>query len=111
MKPVYLLEENQIENGNNREALLKPPLKWAGGKRWQVPHLLKLWKDYSHRRLVEPFCGGLAVALGLNPAQALLNDINPHLINFYHWLKRGLVIKIEMANDATCFYSARDRFN
>jgi DNA adenine methylase len=108
MKPAHLLDEDQVEN---RSKLLKPPLKWAGGKRWQVPHLLKLWKDQSHRRLVEPFCGGLAVALGLNPHQALLNDINPHLINFYHWLKRGLVIKLEMVNDAACFYSARNRFN
>jgi DNA adenine methylase len=92
-------------------AVLKPPLKWAGGKRWQIPHLIKHWERESHRRLVEPFCGGLSVALGLNPDQALLNDINPHLINFYNWLKRGLVIKIQMSNDASCFYSARDRFN
>ena len=31
----------------------RPPLKWAGGKRWQV----------------EPFAGGLAVTLGLHPMQ------------------------------------------
>src|SRR6185295_15781881 len=30
---------------------------------------------------------------------------------FYNWLKRGLVIDIEMSNDASRFYSARDRFN
>ena len=60
----------------------KPPLKWAGGKRWQLPHLLPYWKPESHRRLVEPFCGGLAVVLGLVPEKALLNDINTHLINF-----------------------------
>ena len=46
---------------------LSPPLKWAGGKRWQVPHLRPLWKPHARRRLVEPFCGGLAVALGLRP--------------------------------------------
>jgi len=98
-------------NGNNSTSPLKPPLKWAGGKRWQIPHLIKHWERQSHRRLVEPFCGGLSVALGLNPDQALLNDINPHLINFYNWLKRGLVINIEMSNDAACFYAWRDRFN
>ena len=53
---------------------LKPPLKWAGGKRWQVPLLKPLWQPHRHRRLVEPFCGGLAVALGLGPERALLND-------------------------------------
>lgn len=91
--------------------LLSPPLKWAGGKRWQLPYLEKYWQRESHRRLVEPFCGGLAVALGLFPRDALLNDVNPHLINFYRWLKRGLSINIPMTNDERQFYSHRDRFN
>ncbi len=90
---------------------LKPPLKWAGGKRWQVPHLRPAWEPHSHRRLVEPFCGGLAVSLGLEPATALLNDANPHLINFYHWLQKGLRIDWVMENDEEAFYRHRDRFN
>jgi DNA adenine methylase len=89
----------------------RPPLKWAGGKRWQLPHLRPLWKPHADRRLVEPFCGGLAVALGLNPTTALLNDANPHLINFYRWLQRGLRTDIPMANDESLFYRHRDRFN
>ncbi|MGE0448905.1 MAG: DNA adenine methylase [Vicinamibacterales bacterium] len=92
-------------------AALRPPLKWAGGKRWQVPHLRSLWQAHRHRRLVEPFCGGLAVALGLRPAVALLNDANPHLINFYRWLQRGLVIELAMRNHAASFYRYRARFN
>lgn len=90
---------------------LKPPLKWAGGKRWQVPHLLPIWGPHSHRRLVEPFCGGLAVTLGLMPHQALLNDINPHLINFYRWLKRGLPTNVPMRNSQKLYYSQRETFN
>ena len=90
---------------------LRPPLKWAGGKRWQVPHLRPLWAPHAHRRLVEPFCGGLAVALGLLPTRALLNDTNAHLIHFYEWLKRGLTIDVRMKNDSQTFYRHRDRFN
>ena len=90
---------------------LKPPLKWAGGKRWQVPHLLPFWRAHSHRRLVEPFCGGLAVTLGLNPGRALLNDVNPHLVNFYAWLKRGLKTNLVMQNDESHYYRARTKFN
>ena len=90
---------------------LKPPLKWAGGKRWQVPHLRALWADHEHRRLVEPFCGGLAVTVGLSPARAFLNDINPHLINFYSSLKRGLRTSVAMMNDERAYYEQRDRFN
>jgi DNA adenine methylase len=88
-----------------------PPLKWAGGKRWQLPYLRARWQAHSHRRLVEPFCGGLAVALGLAPDRALLNDINPHLVNFYRWAKRGLLIDLPMRNDSDTFYAYRGRFN
>ncbi|NLA60621.1 MAG: Dam family site-specific DNA-(adenine-N6)-methyltransferase [Firmicutes bacterium] len=90
---------------------LRPPLKWAGGKRWLVPLLAPIWKEHSGRRLVEPFCGGLAVTLGLFPRRALLNDINPHLINFLRWVGSGLKIEIEMRNDKALYYQHRNRFN
>ena len=91
--------------------MFKPPLKWAGGKRWLVSHLEPIWKKNSERRYVEPFCGGLAVVLGLQPQHALLNDINPHLINFYRHVQHGLEMHIEMRNDEGLFYRHRDRFN
>ena len=86
--------------------MFKPPLKWAGGKRWLVPHLKPIWESNSNRRYVEPFCGGLAVVLGLQPEQALLNDINPHLINFYRHLQDGFEMRIEMRNDAATLLPA-----
>lgn len=88
-----------------------PPLKWAGGKRWLIPRLLTFWEQYNSRRLVEPLCGGLAVTLGLMPDQALLNDINVHLINFFNWAKNGLYIDMPMKNEKEFFYSSRERFN
>jgi len=94
-----------------KRVLEKPPLKWAGGKRWLVPFLEPLWQPYSNKRLVEPFCGGLAVTLGLMPEKALLNDINPCLINFFAWLRRGLYINITMENDEELYYRHRSRFN
>ncbi|NMB00115.1 MAG: Dam family site-specific DNA-(adenine-N6)-methyltransferase [Firmicutes bacterium] len=93
------------------KAKLNPPLKWAGGKRWLVPQLQPFWERYLERRLVEPFCGGLAVSLGLAPDKALLNDVNPHLINFYRWLQKGFVVSIEMINDKGVYYANRSRFN
>jgi DNA adenine methylase len=89
----------------------KPPLKWAGGKRWLVPHLSPLWKPFSKRRLVEPFCGALAITVNLVPERALLNDLNPHLIHFLQWLKRGLNVTLWMENDRELFYVHRKRFN
>lgn len=91
--------------------MIKPPLKWAGGKRWLVSHLAPIWEQHNARRYVEPFCGGLAVALGLQPQRALVNDVNPHLINFYRHLQSGLALDIEMRNDEQLFYRHRDRFN
>ena len=88
-----------------------PALKWAGGKRWLLPHLRPLWQPFAERRLVEPFVGGMGVVLGLNPRQALVGDINEHLTNFYQWLQRGLRIAFDMRNEETAFYEARSRFN
>ena len=90
---------------------LRPPLKWAGGKRWLVPILEQYWLKHKEKRLVEPFCGGLAVPLGLMPARALLNDINPHLINFYRWIQRGLNVTVKMEQREDVYYQYRQRFN
>lgn len=90
---------------------LTPPLKWAGGKRWLLSALYPMWLPHADRQLVEPFVGGMAVALGLQPEVAILNDVNPHLINFYRWLQRGLIIDLVMKNDSALYYQYRDRFN
>ncbi|MGH9309936.1 MAG: DNA adenine methylase [Vicinamibacterales bacterium] len=98
--------------GEQPTPIARPPLKWAGGKRWQLPHVRPLWRRQGENvRLVEPFCGGLAIALGLAPSRALLNDINPHVITFYRRLKRGLRVSIEMANESELYYKHRTRFN
>jgi DNA adenine methylase len=89
----------------------KPPLKWAGGKRWLVPYVTRLWNPYRAHRFVEPLCGGLAISLGLIPDRTFINDINPHAINFYRWLKKGLRISLRMRNEKTYFYTRRVRFN
>jgi DNA adenine methylase len=88
---------------------LTPPLKWAGGKRWLVPTLEKIYTP--ERRLVDLFAGGLSVSLGLNPKRALVNDINEHLINFYHQIQNGLIVDIELRNEKEFYYNARVLFN
>lgn len=90
---------------------LEPPLRWPGGKRWLVPILAELYAPYPHLCLVDPFCGGLAVALGLRPLRARLSDLNPGLIVFYQWLQRGLVIDPPPIVDKTSFLVARARYN
>jgi len=90
---------------------LRPPIKYPGGKRFLVPKLRQLLKHVPCKRLVEPFSGGLSVSLGLLPEQALLNDRNPHVINFYNQVRHGLTIDIPMRNDRAYYYQLRDEFN
>jgi DNA adenine methylase len=94
----------------------RPPLKWAGGKRWLVPKLQELWSEIEANRsptprLVEPFVGGMAVALGLQPEVALLNDANQHVVNFYRCLQQGLTNSLPMINDAEQYLEYRSTFN
>ena len=106
-----MLSPRHSKESFNEDLKLRPPLKWAGGKRWLAPHLTPVWEEHKERRFVEPFCGGLSIPLALRPKSALLNDINPHLINLYSQLKRGLPRTIEMRNDQKLFYRHRARFN
>ena len=78
-----------------------PPLKWAGGKRWLVPMLRKLYAPYHRRRLVEPFVGGLAVALGLPVILVVgmrLGCINHALLTQQAIAARGLKLTGWIAN-------------
>lgn len=91
---------------------LDPLLKWAGGKRWQAEFLGWLWRQHGSPTLVEPFAGGMAITLALLPDNAVVNDINPYLINFYRWVADGLdPTELEMRNDRALFDSHRERFN
>lgn len=110
IKPLAKQVANIAEPVSKIERLT-PPLKWAGGKRWLVPYLQKTWQKHRDYRLVEPFCGGLAIALGLHPQQALLNDINPHVVNFYKCLQKGLKLEIEVQNEREFYYTQRVEFN
>jgi len=59
-----------------------PFLKWAGGKRWILKsHQVNFPKKYN--RYMEPFLGGAALFLHLNPKNSLISDVNQELINTY----------------------------
>jgi DNA adenine methylase len=51
------------------------------------------------------------VSISLRPRRALLNDINKPLINFYRWVKRGLVIDMPMVQDKEVYRERRRAFN
>lgn len=74
---------------------MKPLLKWPGGKGRELPRILPLVP--SHRRFIEPFFGGGAVYFKLEPEGAIINDINPQLMNFYDLVgHRPQDLKVEL---------------
>lgn len=91
--------------------MLTPILKWAGGKRALLPRLADLYAPYRDRTFVEPFAGGLALSLGLQPDRVIVNDVNPHVINLYRQVRRGLIMTIECRNDRETYDQHRARFN
>lgn len=60
----------------------KPFVKWAGGKRKLLHHILPLFPK-SFGTYHEPMVGGGAVFFELQPSAAILNDYNTDLINTY----------------------------
>lgn len=66
--------------------IVPPFLKWAGGKRWLVNHRPNLFNT-NFKRYIEPFLGSGAVFFHLQPANAILCDQNPSLIETYNAIK------------------------
>jgi DNA adenine methylase len=92
---------------------LTPFLKWAGGKRWFINQYARLLQPFvGGRRIVEAFAGAGAFSLKLSPQKALLNDVNPHLINLYRQIQQGTVlISADISLTKEYYYSLRTEFN
>ena len=94
--------------------LVKPFVKWAGGKRQLVPTILAnhLPKNYNLQTYYEPFIGGGALLFSLRPKKAVINDSNAELINCYKIIKNSLDELIEdlknHKNDEYYYYDIRD---
>ena len=63
-----------------------PVIKWPGGKTQLLGEIRKrLPSSFNH--YFEPFLGGAAVYLALQPEKSTLNDANPQLINVYRQIR------------------------
>ena len=61
---------------------MQPFIKWAGGKRQLLPEIMdRLPKEFND--YYEPFIGGGALLLGLQPKNAIIGDVNMTLITTY----------------------------
>lgn len=105
--------------------VVSPILKWAGGKRHIAELLIHfLPSDWNSGTYFEPFLGGGAMFLHLEPKQARLSDLNSRLIGFYLLVKESPNLLLETINQLRCefdnadsnmkgeiFYEMRSRFN
>jgi DNA adenine methylase len=98
----------------------RPFLKWVGGKRQLLPRLLEQFEAAGKvSRYHEPFVGGGALFFELvrrewiNPAEAILSDANPNLIDTYRGVRNDVdeVIDIlkryKQSHDEGHYYQVR----
>lgn len=91
-----------------------PFVKWVGGKRQLLPEIKKLMPSRNEiSTYYEPFVGGGAVFLDLEPKKAVINDFNSELMNTYKVIKEDvetLIISLkEHVNDSEYFYNLRSK--
>jgi len=95
--------------------LIKPFLKWAGGKRQLLTEIkTHLPKDINNYTYYEPFLGAGAVFFDLQPEKAVINDFNEQLILTYNVIKENiddlisLLKNYQKMNDEDCYYKIRN---
>jgi DNA adenine methylase len=100
---------------------MKPIIKWVGGKQSNL-HYIRERLPESFNTYYEPFLGGAAVLLDIMPTNAIVNDINPELINMYIQVRDRVDAVIdaltkldnehEVSDDPKAYYYAvRKKFN
>lgn len=79
--------------------LVKPYLKWAGGKRQLLPEITKYIpariNEYTY---YEPFLGAGALLFHLQPKRAVINDFNEQLMLTYLVIKDNIDLLIKTLN-------------
>lgn len=91
--------------------LVRPFLKWAGGKRQLLSELRK-YVPNQYKRYYEPFIGGGALLFELQRRQVIINDSNADLINCYRVVKdvvEDLILELNQhQNTEEHYYKVRD---
>lgn len=91
-----------------KNPLVKPFVKWAGGKRQLLPEIKK-YLPSKINKYYEPFAGGGAVFLTMQFGKTTINDFNSELTNTYSVVKDNVdelieVLKIHEANNTSEYY-------
>ena len=94
-----------------KNKLVKPFVKWAGGKR-QLMDEIRKYIPAGISTYYEPFLGGGAVWFELQPKRYVVNDINKEMINVYRTIKtdvEALITELKThVNEPEVFYQVRE---
>jgi len=94
----------------NKAKIMKPLVKYRGGKSKEIPHLIKHIPKFTGR-YIEPFFGGGALFFHLEPKRAIINDINSKLISFYLGVKNDFeTLKSELTEIEKTYTKNRKKF-
>ncbi|AIU88980.1 DNA adenine methylase [Pectobacterium odoriferum] len=96
--------------------MIRPFIKWAGGKTRVLPDLLPLLPKGDV--LIEPFVGGASVFLNTDFRHYVLADINADLINMYSVAKNqtddfldAVLLMFKNGNSKEAYLETRELFN
>ena len=90
---------------------MKPIIKYRGGKSKEIPQLIQHIPQFDGR-YIEPFFGGGAMFFHLEPNNAIINDINARLINFYRYVQQNFVeLSAELAELEDIYINNRLKFD
>ena len=93
---------------------MQPFVKWVGGKREVIKKYLCNHIPKKFNKYYEPFVGGGSMLFFLEPASAVINDINKELITCYNVIKKypkQFIKNMEIfksKNNETDYYIIRD---
>lgn len=96
---------------------LRPVIKWAGGKTQLLSELIARFPE-KYSNYYEPFIGGGALLLNVQPKKAHINDVNEQLINLYLQLRDNpldVIEKVKALDAEPCnkdfYFATRDVYN
>ena len=82
---LFAEEFMQNEAPKKESAVLKPIIKWPGGKEKELPHI-KLHAPQWFDNYYEPFVGGGSVFTALDAKHLYINDKSDELISLYRYI-------------------------
>lgn len=83
-------KKTKVKLKMKNKKIIIPPIKSQGIKTKLVPWIMEIVPK-TNGKWIEPFLGTGVVAFNARFKQAILNDANPHIIEFYKGIQSGLI--------------------